>query len=843
MRPLRMAILIAALVCSACSNTAVERQQPNRPPETRITSGPPDSSDAVSYRVDFGWSGSDPDGSVDHFDLLVADHPAAWDSITDVSFTIPAPDDPRWSASYAAETTLVVSADTLRLDPRSLPPGEVLEHFFERWHTVFVRAVDDRGRADETPDYRSFNARTLAPTVALRAPVTAGREFLVPTSATLAWSGEDPLDKATVETPLAARWALVPTRKTITSEYVGFPDSLYGLPESRWSPWRDWQAADGSGTSTLLRDLQVRPGDWFGYYLFAVQARDAAGAVTPVFDWQTPGKNNVAIVRVTVDHLAPVVTLSDLYFGTYRFTHRAGWALDCAANQPVHFRWRGDASSYGSQVEGYRYGWDIRNLDQDSEWACDRSATCLEDAGSPRRFPDGMHRFYLQARDAAGQVTDIRIEIRILQQPMSRDLLFVDDTVQPQGPAVELQEDLRWAQAIDSLEARARRAGQPFDFDHSRDRYDVVARQSLPPPAPLIFDYKTVVWTVVQGAGFSAINRLANFFDPFVDRNQNAVVAFNYLTVYIDTGGELWLSGLVPAYTIFDVMGLGPAALKDRLPVNITNWDDRLQPHPEVDSVGVQSFLYRLGVEAVDLGSGSRATERRQTPQHGCLGLERASPSVITTQYFDSDVVLGHTHVVALQPSVFVEAAPAAGLDLTTEPASGHTHGLHLTASNIGGLQVGYGLTLPTSESSGHTHAFALLDRSGPGGAPAWLAPNPATWPLPPFEVNPLRTRSDVEIFNMPRFLASQSPPLAPPSWRVLVLYTYRSGVREDPSRGLVYPLTADRQPVVLVAKRAPDDVHYSRAIAGFEPWRLTFESHVRLAETILLHHFGLGAP
>jgi hypothetical protein len=178
-----MAVQITTLVIAACSNTAIEREQPNRPPETRITSGPPDSSDAVSYRVDFAWSGSDPDGSIDHFDLLIADHPAAWDSIADVSITIPAPDDPRWRATTAVETTLVVSADTLRIDPQSSPPGEVLEHFFERWHTVFVRAVDDRGRADETPDYRSFNARTLAPTVAMRAPVSPGGELLVPTSA------------------------------------------------------------------------------------------------------------------------------------------------------------------------------------------------------------------------------------------------------------------------------------------------------------------------------------------------------------------------------------------------------------------------------------------------------------------------------------------------------------------------------------------------------------------------------------------------------------------------------------------------------------------------------------
>jgi hypothetical protein len=57
--------------------------------------GPPDSS-ATGYRVELAWSGSDPDGTIDHYDWILADHPAARDSIADVVVTVPAAGGPRW---------------------------------------------------------------------------------------------------------------------------------------------------------------------------------------------------------------------------------------------------------------------------------------------------------------------------------------------------------------------------------------------------------------------------------------------------------------------------------------------------------------------------------------------------------------------------------------------------------------------------------------------------------------------------------------------------------------------------------------------------------------------------
>ena len=91
--------------------------------------------------------------------------------------------------------TYVEMAHGSRLDPASwyvFGDGDVLETPFERWHTLFVRAVDNEGTPDPTPDYRSFNATNFAPTVSLREPVRAGQIFTGPPVVVFNWDGADP---------------------------------------------------------------------------------------------------------------------------------------------------------------------------------------------------------------------------------------------------------------------------------------------------------------------------------------------------------------------------------------------------------------------------------------------------------------------------------------------------------------------------------------------------------------------------------------------------------------------------------------------------------------------------
>jgi hypothetical protein len=103
---------------------------------------------------------------------------------------------------------------------------------------------------------------------------------------------------------------------------LSFPESLYALPARyAWSPWRPWDADDAASRTAFAAGLDpigAFPGS--GRYLFAVQAMDEAGAVTPVFDWSTPGKNNVALVEVS-SRLRPLLVVHEPALGTLTF-HR-----------------------------------------------------------------------------------------------------------------------------------------------------------------------------------------------------------------------------------------------------------------------------------------------------------------------------------------------------------------------------------------------------------------------------------------------------------------------------------------------------------------------------------------
>ncbi|MFQ5600239.1 MAG: hypothetical protein ACE5G2_06765 [Candidatus Krumholzibacteriia bacterium] len=611
----------------------------------------------------------------------------------------------------------------------------MLRQLFERWHAFFIRAVDDRRLPDPTPDYRSFNARTLAPTVALSPPVHAGRRFLGPTAITVRWKGRDPIDDFEVQEPDSSRWTLITSSVTLQGDYGSFPDSLYVLPDRfHWSPWRDWGAEDGSGVRATVRDLiPIGSGPYDRFYIFAVQAMDEAGAVTPVFDWTTPGKNNVALLMVGRG-VGPIIQVEESDLGSARF---AGGSrpvrVHVAAGQKLQFRWQGDASRYGGEIEASRFGWDLVNPWDDEEWDQGWSPTVHE--APQRSFTEGTHRFQLQVRDDLGLVTEATLELAVHPMTRNRALLFVDDTSAiVRGSGEEEREDERWMQVLTSLAVEA-----GIEFDPVRDIFDVCEHRFNDLPIELVFEYEAVVWSVREGTCATALRRVARFFDPFADRHTNTARAFNHVNVYLENGGKLWINGWRPGAVM-----LPESYLLLPHPINVTNWDDLIEPHPFVDSVGTMSLLYRMGVEMFDLGAGTGVP--REGMSHFCHGLRRA----------DAD-------------------APAL-----------------VVGSDWG----------------------ALPGQSG---------------------------RPNIGIYNMPIALAAQTPPLMPPEGRTLVSYTFVSGVPEDESEGIVYPLTADAQPIFLLIKANLQDAHYSRAFCGFEPHLLAPDSHLRLLEYVLIDKMHLG--
>src|SRR5262245_57124386 len=146
-----LAWLAWALPLAGCGDdVAIEQERPNLPPETTLTGGRPDSICDIVYRVPLEWNGSDADGSIRHFEVLLVDQPAIDDPMAcgpgdPMAWTPPTANDPRWAVTTRLDTVIVSSADTLRRDPRP-PPGsnddELGEHNrlvrmqnFERWHT------------------------------------------------------------------------------------------------------------------------------------------------------------------------------------------------------------------------------------------------------------------------------------------------------------------------------------------------------------------------------------------------------------------------------------------------------------------------------------------------------------------------------------------------------------------------------------------------------------------------------------------------------------------------------------------------------------------------------------
>lgn len=832
---------VAALVISGCSDNelGLEKRRPNLPPETLISRGPTDFSSSP-YTVRLSWWGSDSDGTIDHFDFIMVEHAGAVDTLTaetrQAILEVPAVDDPRWIGTTATDSVFVTLADTLRRDPvpgEGESPGDVLRHPFERWHTFFVRAVDNEGLPDPTPEYLSFNARNFAPTVRLRRPVSAGAKFQSPPAVFFSWDGDDPLEGGDFTKPVASRWTLITSGIALGGDFTSWPDSLYHLPTRfSWSPWSAWGAADSSGVRTLVRGLDPIGLPNRGFYIFAVQALDEAGAITPVFDTTTPGKNNAVLIRVSGPP-GPTLITREPFLGAFTALGNARPVqVDAAAGQRIQFRWSADASLYGGEIAGYRYGWDLLDPSDERQWEKNWSLAAVQ--APARHFPRGTHRFYVQARDNADNVTAAVYTIVIHELTKERDLLWVDDTAPlVPGSATELKEDLLWTDAFSDLAVE-----HGFTFDPVVDVYDTGDRKSEPPPIDLVFRYKVVVWSVRSSTGpdnssISGLSILTRFADPFASRNQVETRRFNYISTYINSGGSLWINGFRPALQMWPVER---AQGGTHAPVNVTNWDDPLEPHPLIDSAGTTSLLYQMGVEMFDVGATSGAP--RSDPSHFCVGLERTTASAFELQRFESSLDHGHAHELELATST-VESFTDQLIELQTSAVDEHRHTIELQREDLLALRSGDPVIVATSNDGlpeGHSHGIELRDQLGYWGAPL-LIPG-AGWEWIPGGSG----RSGVEIYNMPNAMAAQRPPLHVDPRRTLALYTYVSGVRADSDAGTVYPLTADGQPTIILSKRFANDPIYSRALTGFEPHFLFQFSHQGLVEFVVVRHFRLGS-
>jgi len=129
-------------------------------------------------------------------------------------------------------------------------------------------------------------------------------------------------------------------------------------------------------------------------------------------------------------------------------------------------------------------------------------------------------------------------------------------------------------------------------------------------------------------------------------------------------------------------------------------------------------------------------------------------------------------------------------------------------------------------------------------GLPERLQPIVDRWAQPGPEYNPFGGRPNVEIYNpADGALPIEQPPAAIPAWRYRTLYTYLNSSPRNPDQGYTYPHTADGEPAIILSRGGPNEPGYSRALCGFELWRLDEASHLALANYILHHTFQIGSP
>ncbi|MCX5753153.1 MAG: hypothetical protein NTW97_05840 [Candidatus Krumholzibacteria bacterium] len=519
---------IAVLVCAlalAClfgcdESTFIGDPALNQAPTVRLTGGPPEG-DTTSYRIKFSWMGNDPDGTVEGYEYVMCDgSPGGFDPADTTGLGA-------WTKIHCTDSTFAFSASE-NGEEVNVGVGKY-SSYCRRVHTFFIRAVDDKGTRSRAA-YRSFTASTLAPYAVIESPhnAFAGREQQLPSLVRFTWRGEDPIDDPwNVQEPESIRYFLATHSLSIIEDLNRNPENF----ESRWCPWIPYHAPGDSGTSTIIGDDEI-VAKGFGY-IFAVQAKDEAGAVTSVFD----AGQNVRIFRV-FNPPGPLLTVRERNLGSYTFiggrnrveTFRVpgGFTLD--------FGWTADASAYGAIVSSYRYGWDVVDLSDPSEW--DVLPSPLVRAAPLTSFRAGVHTLYIEATDNMGTTTLAQFEFTIFPMKMTRNLLWVDDFYSTNFPQTsyafptEKEHDDFWLHVC----SRAR------DFDPGSDVYETASKSFLEPDIEILWKYKNIIWTYSAGDDVMAWDDMVRFTpESWITETRSA--RFNYLAYYASAGGHIWTEG------------------------------------------------------------------------------------------------------------------------------------------------------------------------------------------------------------------------------------------------------------------------------------------------------------
>lgn len=558
---------IAALMLAGCSeNVFIGADGANAPPTIQLVNGPVEQ-DTVGYTVELSWLGEDRDGRVERYEFVVVEgDPLGFNREDTCGID-------RWTKTARTDSVFKLLADHY---DTTVTIGASTYSRYERTHTFFIRAVDDRGSRSE-PAYRSFTTWTLAPVVMIDFPPNAfpGHAQMLPPIINFHWQGIDPRDDPWHVAQVDSVRHLLAVWSDSTLQLMNEHPDRY---ERLWTRWIGTDAPGDSGTSTVVGDDEML--DLSKRYLFAVQGKDEAGAVTAIFDM----RSNVRVFGL-MRVVGPELTVRETYLGVNKFlgVKNRPQVFSLPAEFAFHFTWSADASSYGGVISGYRYGWDIGDLSNPNEWEVLPSPYIT--GAPPRSFSSGVHTLFIEAIDNNGYTTLAQIEITVFPIDMSRNLLWVDDFYSTDFAQIdysfptETEHDQFWLRIC----ARAR------DFKSDRDVFDTRFSGFLPPRPELLWKYKNVVWT------YSSDPRTMGWDDAIRFTPESYIATqghseFNFLAYYMASGGHLWTCGRSDR-----LGGLGAVLTENaqRFPLDLRCEITGPQYGCGPDTSGVECMVYR----------------------------------------------------------------------------------------------------------------------------------------------------------------------------------------------------------------------------------------------------------
>ena len=587
--------ILSLIILTGCSDGLYTGDASrNRAPEVWLSSGPVEG-DTTGYQVHFYWSGWDPDGEVSHFEFCIVEGGS-----TGIGFN---PADTsgadKWLSTTAHDSIFRVKADE-NPQPYDINNPNSMYTRYDKTHTLFIRSVDLRGKGSEV-EFRSFTAWTIAPICFIEQPPLGTNTYS--TVITFRWTARDPVDSpSNSQDPDSIRYLVskVLNREGIYQPEFLIIDNLNENPqdyEELWSDWIWYRAPGDSGKTTKIGDNE--PLEINKQHIFAVQAKDEAGAVTAIFRRNT----NVKQFGVSWNQ-GPLLRVSEPFLGGFQFI---GILMNPIQKRlppgvPLNFCWEASAANYGGEIVGYRYGWDIQDLEDPNQWEGGGSFNPYLRCAKERTLFAGIHMFTLQVKDDGNRITMANIEIEIIQFSMERELLWVDDV-----PLTDLPNSLRTMPTeTEHDEFWLDICGRVEGFLPDRDVYDVKRYSNVIPPIETIGRYANIIW-IFSNSTDGAWKQIL-IFTPESMIGPSSSLALNYLSLFLAKGGHLLTAGVV------DRGGGGLTAAFPTNPLLPASFKADMSTDPE-DTSGTNSMPYKdLCVTVVDKVSANFRTDDEMPP-------------------------------------------------------------------------------------------------------------------------------------------------------------------------------------------------------------------------------------